>query len=153
MNPQDSLWQFAQDRYQRPGVAALCLELQDHWGADICLLLWCLWLEQRQIRLDAERLQHVQAQFQPWRSQVVTPLRQLRRYLKQQYGTFDGDIEGLRQQVKQVELHSEKLYLQQLAHTAVWPATAVASGANVQVYAQWLGLPPALQTRLAGLAE
>ncbi len=149
MNSQDSLWQFALAYYQRPAVAELCLELQDQWGADVCLLLWCLWLERQDVRLDSERLQEVHARFQPWRQQVVEPLRQLRRQLKHNYGTADGDIEALRQQVKQVELHSEKLLLQWLAaQDTSRLAPGCTPGANLLVYAQWLGLPAAWQQRL-----
>lgn len=140
-----SLWHFAINYYQRPGVAELCLSLQDNWQADVCLLLWCLWLEARGQALSHAQLLHAQQQLQPWRDTVITPLRQLRRNIKQRYGQQDGAIqdtaiEALRQQIKTAELAGEQWQLQQLQALASWPPSAVCAGDNVSLYLTQLGL-------------
>lgn len=135
-----SLWHFAVNYYQRPGVTELCLSLQDNWQADVCLLLWCLWLEARGQALSHAQLLHAQQQLQPWRDTVITPLRQLRHTIKQRYGQQDGAIEALRQQIKTAELAGERWQLQQLQALASWPPSAVCAGDNVSLYLTQLGL-------------
>ena len=44
MSPAESFWSFSLTVYGRPGVEAACLELQDRFGADVNLALYCLWI-------------------------------------------------------------------------------------------------------------
>lgn len=39
----NSLWDWATALYEKPGVASLCLRLQDEHGLDVDLVLACLW--------------------------------------------------------------------------------------------------------------
>jgi uncharacterized protein (TIGR02444 family) len=138
-----SLWDFSLRVYARPGIAPLCLELQDNYGADVNLLLWGLWLEDQQKQLTVSRLQQAEAQVASWVKETIQPLRQIRRQLKNQYGTTDSLIESLRQTIKQAELQAEQqeqFQLQTLA--ATWPLTtsALPSGENLRVYLEHLGL-------------
>lgn len=106
------LWSFALSTYARPGVEAACLRLQEQ-GADVCLLLCGAWLEQRGVAYKAERIQALQQIAQPWRVQVVEPLRQMRvqwRALAQQ----DAQLASLREQVKTLELEAERTLLARL---------------------------------------
>lgn len=118
------LWSFALSTYARPGVEAACLRLQEQ-GADVCLLLCGAWLEQRGVAYKPERVQALQQIAQPWRVQVVEPLRQMRvqwRDLAQQ----DAQLASLREQVKTLELEAERTLLARLeALVQAWPINEV----------------------------
>lgn len=118
------LWSFALSTYARPGVEAACLRLQEQ-GADVCLLLCGAWLEQRGVAYKPERVQALQQIAQPWRVQVVEPLRQMRvqwRALAQQ----DTQLASLREQIKTLELEAERTLLARLdALAQAWPIDEV----------------------------
>ena len=118
------LWSFALSTYARPGVEAACLRLQEQ-GADVCLLLCGAWLEQRGVAYKPERVQALQQIAQPWRVQVVEPLRQMRvqwRALAQQ----DAQLASLREQIKTLELEAERTLLARLEALAqTWPINEV----------------------------
>src|SRR5215475_3388471 len=82
MSDQASFWSFSLTFYARPGVADLCLELQDHFAADVNVLLYLLWQASRGRSLNAGEISQVIALVKDWREQVVLPLRGARRFLK-----------------------------------------------------------------------
>ena len=115
------LWSFAQTLYAYPAVAKACLRLQAN-GADVCLLLTALWLEQRQVACTETRSTELQVLARHWQHEVVKPLRQLRlnwRTAAQQ----DQQLALLREQVKSLELQAEQTLLLRLEQTShEWPA-------------------------------
>ncbi|CDF94953.1 MULTISPECIES: TIGR02444 family protein [unclassified Pseudomonas] len=114
------LWNFSLDLYARPGVEQSCLALQEA-GASVCLLLCGLWLEQRGVACDEQRLQQLQRLAEPWDKQVVQPLRTLRTQWKAD-AVQDPDLTHLREQVKKLELEAERCLLERLeAVAADWP--------------------------------
>lgn len=116
------LWNFALACYARPGVEQTFLRLQDS-GADVCLLLCALWLERRQVPCDAQRLAQLRAIADPWQSQVVQPLRELRQGWKTA-AQLDPQQARLREQVKALELEAERELLGRLEQLAQkWQAT------------------------------
>lgn len=119
-----SLWDFSVDLYARPGVADGCLQLQDEWGTDVCLLLTALWLERRGVAATAERVALLQRLAAPWQTAVSTPLRQLRRAWKTA-AADDAELAELRRQLASLELQAERILLQRLeAQGLAWPAAA-----------------------------
>ncbi|UZE11775.1 TIGR02444 family protein [Pseudomonas sp. B21-053] len=114
------LWSFSLGTYARPGVEDLCLQLQSA-GANVCLLLCGLWLEQRGVSCDEQRLQQLLQVAVPWEVNVVRPLRTLRQQWKAA-AADDVGLNALREQVKTLELESERHLLLQLERTAQsWP--------------------------------
>jgi uncharacterized protein (TIGR02444 family) len=110
-------WAFALDFYQRPGVADACLRLQDYVGVDVTLLLFALYMADSHgtvlEQADLEDLDHTVG---AWREDVVRPLRQLRRRLKNGPDPAPGAAtEGLRDRIKAAELHAEQIELAALA--------------------------------------
>ena len=92
------LWSFALSTYARPGAEDACLRLQAQ-GADVCLMLCGLWLEQRGVAPQPLRLQALRQIAGPWQAEVVGPLRQVRtqwRAMAQQ----DAELGALRERVK-----------------------------------------------------
>ncbi len=119
------LWSFAQHYYQRPGVEAACLHLQDR-GSDVCLLLCAAWLGKRGVAHSPARAECLRAGAGPWQREVVQPLRHLRLAWR---ATAAGDpaLAALREQIKNLELQAEREQLERLAAlSATWEAGAAA---------------------------
>ncbi len=110
MNPPETeaFWHFSQESYDRPGVAALCLTLQDRDGRDVNILLLALYsgtLLGR--RLGVEAFIDLEAAVAPWRDHVTLARRAPRRGLKV-WGE-NADAAALRRVVQAAELDSERL--------------------------------------------
>jgi uncharacterized protein (TIGR02444 family) len=119
------LWRFAEEFYQRPGVEAACLQLQEQ-GADVCLLIGAAWLERRQVACSDSRGEALRHLARPWQEQVVLPLRQLRQSWRTP-AQGDNALTLLREQVKRLELEAERELLQRLsALSQDWPSEAAA---------------------------
>jgi len=126
-------WDWAVAAYNRPGVADLCLDLQDRYGQNVPLLLWAVW--------RGGDVPAAIALARQWEDEVVGPLRGVRRRLKGRAGA-----EFLREQVKVVELEAERALMTELEHLA----GAVADDEALETAAErWGGSPPA--ERLAQL--
>ena len=118
------LWSFSLNTYARPGVEGVCLQLQSA-GANVCLLLCGLWLEQRAVGCTEQRLQALFQVAGPWEVNVVQPLRALRTQWKIA-AADDPELNALREQIKTLELESERHLLMQLERTALeWPQDEV----------------------------
>ena len=121
------LWTFALAVYTSDGVSDALIALQDHFEADVNLLLFGAWLGvERGIILtnsDAEQARNLIA---AWNDEVVRPLRALRRKLKiWPAPALGGAVTSLRGQIKAAELHSERLELAWLEHyAAAWNGTS-----------------------------
>jgi len=110
------LWSFSLATYARPGVEDACLQLQTA-GANVCLLLCGLWLEQRGVRCDEQRAKQLQALTEPWDLEVVQPLRTLRMQWKSR-AFADAVLKGMREQIKSLELEAERTLLSRLEGVA-----------------------------------
>ncbi len=110
------LWSFASCCYARPGVETACLRLQAA-GADVCLLLCGLWLEQRATGHDKQRQAQLLALSEPWQRQMVRPLRELRQGWREA-AQADAALLRLREQVKALELEAERELLRRLERLA-----------------------------------
>ena len=116
--------------YGAPGVEAGCLELQDRFGADVNMALYCLWMGDA---LTSAGLDAAIEAAEPMRV-YIEPLRQMRRSLPK-----DAE-DGLRAAVKKAELAAEKLEqdtLEVLAEPG--ERNAEASRENLRRYAARLG--------------
>ena len=115
------LWDFAQRLYRRPGAEHACLQLQAA-GADVCLLLCGAWLHRHGVACTPTRLAHLQAIAQPWQTEVISPLRQLRQNWRTA-AQRQAPLAALRERLKGLELDAEQqllLALHACAHD--WPA-------------------------------
>ncbi|WP_375379832.1 TIGR02444 family protein [Pseudomonas hormoni] len=114
------LWSFSLGTYARPGVEAACLTLQSA-GVNVCLVLCGLWLGQRGVACNEQRLQQLHNVAEPWDADVVRPLRALRMQWKV-VATEDAELNALREQVKALELEAERHLLLRLERSAQsWP--------------------------------
>src|SRR2546425_13274271 len=101
----NDLWRFSQDFYALPGVAPALIALQDRDELDVNLMLFALWLGVAGgSPLDQPTLAAAETAVCDIRTEVVDPLRALRRRLK---GNPDKDMQSLRESVKALELTAE----------------------------------------------
>lgn len=104
-------WTFSLDRYRRDGVPSLCLRLQDEAGADVNIVLFCLWLASKGYEVDgAAFATTVMAPVNAWHDNVVRPLREVRRYMKGG-GPIGAraELETVRQRIKAIEIETESV--------------------------------------------
>lgn len=148
----NGLWPFSLRFYRRAGVASACLELQDRLGADVNLLLFALWHgASGRGRLGGRELAALSSAVAPWQSQVVIPLRAIRRRLKGLAGqpvlaSFEPTFADLRQRIQAAELTAEAFEQAMLEATAepkgqrAGPKARLADGcANLRTYLRRLG--------------
>ena len=123
-------WRWSLRAYRAPGVQEACLALQDRCGADVNLLLFCGWIGIAGRALDKRRLRQAIDSVGRWQAEVITPLRAVRRTLKQ--GGLPGagtpSVMALRRRIVALELElecHEQTLLYRLADT--WPVPARAT--------------------------
>ena len=139
-------WDFSLALYASPVVQTMCLELQERDGVDVNVLLFMLYLASRQRRITAAEARKVIAGVEPWRVDVVVPLRTARRNLKAPAAAIDAKgAEKLRAIVKKAEFEAERLqqaalYAQSQNAGLGKPASQQEAGAaNIEAYGAALG--------------
>ncbi len=110
------LWSFSQTFYDRPGVAAALIALQDEAGLDVNLVLFTIWLGlSGRGRLAKQQLDAAERAVYSIRIEVIEPLRALRRRLRT---SVDADIQCLRERIRAVEIEAEEAAQLRLAGIA-----------------------------------
>lgn len=107
---------FSYAVYTAPGVEEECRRLQDDYGVDVNVLLFCAYAAVvAKVVLSADDLTAIDAEVAALRDGVIVPLRTCRRTLKQGIAALRSEqrdaAELLRSQVKEIELAAE--YLEQ----------------------------------------
>lgn len=97
------LWDYSLVRYGQNEVAKTCLALQDAYGLDVNVLLYAAWLAHGQRGLSDDHLAALEASVSAWRTEVVKPLRALRRQLRTNTGAA-----GIHDALKALELRAER---------------------------------------------
>lgn len=106
-----ALWDWTLEAYSQAGVPEACLTLQDRYGQNTSLLLWAVWAETS----DPELLARAADVARRWEALALAPIREVRRALKPAFdGIGDGPREGLRDDVKAVELRAERVLMETL---------------------------------------
>lgn len=111
----ERFWDFSLRIYALPDVAPACLRCQDEAGADVNIVLLLLWTATGGVRLSPKEVAALDAGVSEWRSQVIEPLRALRRRLKSKSLDASG---AFRERVKGLELEAERLEQEALATAA-----------------------------------
>jgi len=119
MSPHESFWDFSLRIYARENVPAACLRLQDEFNVDVNLLLYGCWLGVSGKDLDGNTLRRALEFSSVWNTEVVHPLRRIRRWMKDE-NCGGGEIDrvarlALRERVKATELAAEHLQQSTLA--------------------------------------
>lgn len=148
-------WKFSLALYDKPGVAPACIELQDRFGRDVIIALFCCWVGATgRGTITPQTLAAVEATVRPWRQQVVEPLRATRRALKGVAGADD-----IYKRMKTVELEAEREAHRKLAPMAAAPVASAgatdrraAAAANLALYVGDSAAASARDAILAALA-
>lgn len=111
MTPAESLWQAVVAAYGKPGVAPLCLRLQETGDIDVMLLLsLCYAARGLGAPLAPAEVRALRALSEPWRARAVRPARRLRIDLRAPIeGVADTAREGFRDRLKAIELEAERM--------------------------------------------
>jgi uncharacterized protein (TIGR02444 family) len=139
LSPGAAVWRFSQAFYALPGVAEALITLQDEGGFDVNLILFGLWLGlSGRGRLDGARLAAAERTSRPLRTELVAPLRQLRRRIATHP---EADFRRLRAAILELELMAERAVQERLAdgagpceRTAHLPARRGDARANLIFY-------------------
>jgi uncharacterized protein (TIGR02444 family) len=121
-----AFWRFSLAFYALPGVMPALLALQDRDGYDVNLILFAVWygLSGRG-RLDRDRLAGAERGSAGLRSEIVVPLRALRRRIEPR---GEADLERLRAAIARLELAAERAVQRRLAAYAGRPDGLAAAG-------------------------
>ncbi len=146
-------WDFSLKIYSAEGVAGECLTLQDKYGADVNVLLFCVFLGTHGIELKKSDIEAITAFSRPWHVAIVKSLRNARRRSKD----FADDPEFkerksvamFRAKVKALELSAERIEHDMLESWAdergFLPVSNKRTSAipnNISLYLKHLGAPP-----------
>lgn len=106
-------WTFSLSVYNNTAVQTECLDLQDRYGIDVNLLLFCAYVGvvHRAILSDSEVRQAANV-VGAWHKNIVRSLREARRALKlfaTESSPIDSSAATLRASVKTMELEAERL--------------------------------------------
>lgn len=105
-----AFWKYAVWLYAKPGVKDTSHRLQDKFGLDVNLLLFCFWAAAAGYgALPPARLQAALNALGPWRDHVTAPLRTARNALKMLSLEGGAGAEELRVRILNEEVESEKL--------------------------------------------
>ena len=120
-------WAFALRFYGRPEVAEALLLLQDRVGADVCVVLFALFIARTQrAAVDGPDLADLDAAIADWRREVIWPLRSLRRRLRSGLSPAPAaTTQALLQRIKAAEIDAEQIELAVLAQRFYERARAV----------------------------
>jgi len=100
-------WAWSLARYERRGVAALCLRLQDEFAFNVNIVLWSCWCAERYEAPSPALLHKACEGAELWNMNVTGRLRDARRFMKEWRNA--GEAESLRTQIKAAELDAEKI--------------------------------------------
>lgn len=133
----EAFWAYSLRIYGAPGASEACLALQDLVGADVNILLFVLWRADAGVALAQEEVQQLEGFVRSWRTEVVHPLRSVRRWLKTLHGPVPpAATQELRAKIQDLELEGEQLQQFAMARHAaqiggrvgVLPETAAREG-------------------------
>lgn len=137
----DDFWSFSLEVYGKPGVETALLALQDDFGFDVNLLLFCVYCAKAgHGRLSQQAQQEMAEIADVWGGDIVAPLRAVRRALKTPVAGASGAVRApLREDVKRVELAAEHAMQRLLAGLISGPASrpvdASDAWSNLEAYA------------------
>lgn len=133
-------WDWAVEAYARQPVADACLHLQDAHGQNVPWLLWAAWMAGAGRGAD---LKAAAGLMRAWDAEIGAPLRSVRRALKApRPPVAETAKEALREAVKAVELHGERVLMESLEALSGPPGAPIAVLDGLVAAAEASGDPP-----------
>ena len=130
----EDFWRFSTRIYRLDRVANSCLALQDRFGVDVNMMLFCCWAGTTVGTLPDSSIRAAVAFSTEWSENVVRPLRGVRRWMKSEMGESP-----LRDAIKRDELQAERIQQETLeAQVADLPRSTPGSAAVRANLDAWL---------------
>ena len=113
MTTTESFWNFSDRTYRCEGIPDACLALQNEYGADVNVLLFCCWMGATRGEIKAESFDSVLGFSRCWADHVVRRLRHARTWMKIEGcpdpGVPEESFTNLRERIKAAEFEAEQL--------------------------------------------
>jgi len=142
---------FSARVYRKPGVADACLFIQERYGLNVNLVLFCLWVADRGGgALTAGQIDTAMRRVIDWEAQVIEPLRAIRKTCRSEaLGVPEFLLQMFAPQIETAELGAaqvERLVLASLVPDT-GPSTGEADAAvrSLDTYVGKLGIAPDAQ--------
>ena len=85
-------WEFSLKHYSEPEVEQNLLYLQNHYGFNVNMVLFCCWYGVEGLgRLSQKRLHTIDDDIKLWHERIIKPLRRLRKTMKE-YQEGNDDV-------------------------------------------------------------
>jgi len=110
----NKFWDFSVKIYQHPEVERACLELQDNHGLSVVMLFYCVWVGVFRGKFEDDIYAKAITFSLSWGNEVVIPLREVRRWMKNSQDEQVTSGALLREQIKAVELDAEHFQMNTL---------------------------------------
>lgn len=105
------LWNFSNKFYKQDNVRMACLTLQNEFGFDVNIVLYCCWMAHSGypiIKID--ELSEIISVIRPWQNDVISDLRKVRTRMKSNNDIkFGFHSNSLRDKIKDCELQAERI--------------------------------------------
>jgi uncharacterized protein (TIGR02444 family) len=149
-----SAWTFAVAAWGRPGVEAICLDLQNVHDQCPALLLWRLWTLEENRAVDSKGLARAVTTARGWDIEVLRPLRAIRQRLAAPSGSVaDAAREVVRRRLLDAELEAEHALVEALEGVQTPGAGGAPQRLRAMIDLAEAWRPPAPSATLARLIE
>jgi len=113
------IWDFVLGYYKQQGVSENAIVLQDSAGIDVNMILFLMWLSGQGKTLAEADMRKLGEASHNWQSNVVVPIRNIRRLLKENAPFVAQDAAlAYRKKVQAIEIEGEQLQLNAMADAA-----------------------------------
>ena len=140
---EERFWAYALRVYGQKEAREAFLRLQERDGADVPMLLWCLWRGAEGCGIPRGTMAEAVAFSESWAREIVRPLRALRRGMKGGVeGAPDALAEKARSDVARTEQNAERVQMEHLADQSGERGQTTpdeAMRANIALYADCAG--------------
>lgn len=112
----ERFWTFALALYGQDAAREALLRLQDRDGADVPMMLWCVWRGVEGFSISGDVMTEAVGFSTAWREGTVAPLRKIRKALKSGISGVEVAMsEAARSRVAETEQAVERMQMDQLA--------------------------------------
>lgn len=128
MELHNPLWEFALDLYAKPGIEAICLDLQNQHELSINRLIFAVWAARERKLLDLKHL--TCSDVSEWQQPISHPLRTVRYKVRERLDSHP-ELAGVYKSLRKAELQSEQVEIAYLYYVS--QGWGCASGSAVEL--------------------